>query len=101
MRSRYCAFALHFSDYIIKTTHQNNPDYTTNINKWKQSIEIFCQNTQFIDLKILGHTQNHNEAFVTFHAILEQNGVDVSFTEKSRFYKVANVWLYESGEFLE
>ena len=46
MRSRYCAFALNLSEYIIKTTHKENQDYTNDILNWKQDIENFSINTE-------------------------------------------------------
>lgn len=100
MRSRYCAFSITNYKYIIKTTHKENPDYTTNKEQWEKDILSFCNTTQFNGLKILKFKDGLNEAFVTFHATLLSNGQDLSFTEKSKFYKVENRWLYHSGEFL-
>lgn len=101
MRSRYSAFALHNSAYIIKTTHQDNSDYTDDKKAWESSIKEFCKYTHFNGLKVLEFIDGQNEAYVTFKAILEQNNQNVSFTEKSKFYKVDKQWLYNSGEFLE
>jgi SEC-C motif-containing protein len=97
MRSRYSAYALHLADYIIHTTHSNNPDFTDNTLVWRDSILEFCHTTQFIGLKILEFTEEKGEAFVTFEAKLSE-GI---MREKSRFLKVSGKWLYESGEFSE
>ncbi|HEX5330414.1 YchJ family protein [Sulfuricurvum sp.] len=95
MRSRYSAFALGLSDYIMATTHPNNPDYTDDKEHWKQSILNFSHNTRFLGLKILEFIDGEDEAFVTFEALLD-GGI---LKEKSRFLKVEWKWLYESGHF--
>ncbi len=41
MKSRYSAFAVANSDYIIFTTHQNNPDFTTDLKSWTNDILNF------------------------------------------------------------
>ena len=96
MRSRYVAYALAKSDYIIKTTHPNNPDYTHDVKKWKQSIELFSQTTEFLGLEILEFVESEEEAFVSFKARLSSE----EMIEKSRFLKERGIWLYESGVFL-
>ena len=101
MKSRFSAFAFLKSDYIIKTTHQKNCDFSTNISSWKADIELFSKNTIFEKLDILDFTDNEFESFVTFKASLFQNEEDVSFIEKSRFLKNNNIWLYVDGEFLD
>ncbi|CCB90758.1 UPF0225 protein ychJ [Waddlia chondrophila 2032/99] len=97
MRSRYAAYALNLPDYIIKTTHPDNPAYQSNQKKWTKELQAFSIHTQFIGLEIFTFTEKKNEAFVTFKATLSQNGQDISFTEKSRFLKKNNQWLYASG----
>ena len=41
MKSRYSAYAIGNSDYIIKTTHPENIDYTLDINSWKKIYKTF------------------------------------------------------------
>ena len=100
MKSRFSAFAFCKSDYIIKTTHQKNCDFSLNTSSWIADIEQFCKNTNFEKLDILDFTDNEFESFVTFKATLFQNKKDISFIEKSRFLKESNIWLYVDGEFL-
>ncbi|MGB1227319.1 MAG: YchJ family protein [Poseidonibacter sp.] len=100
MRSRFCAYSLNNAEYIIKTTHQNNQDYSLDINTWKNDISSFCENTDFVRLEILEIIQGDDESYVTFKAILKQDNLDSSFTEKSRFLKVENKWLYIDGIFI-
>ena len=100
MKSRFSAFAFFKSDYIIKTTHQQNSDFSLDTLAWKTDIELFCKNTIFEKLEILDFIDAEFESFVTFKATLFQNKKDVSFIEKSRFLKESNIWLYVDGEFL-
>ncbi len=95
MRSRYSAYALGLYDYIIKTTHPDNNDFNPNSQNWKNEIEDFCQTTQFMNLSIHEFMDGDNEAFVTFCATLSSGELN----EKSRFLKIGEQWLYESGEF--
>ena len=94
MRSRYCAYAVGDSRYIIHTTHQDNPDYTTDTSSWRASIDSFTRDTDFLGLDIVEFVDGECEAFVTFVATLD-SGV---MREWSRFVKVDNRWLYESGQ---
>ncbi|UYF42905.1 YchJ family metal-binding protein [Aliarcobacter cryaerophilus] len=100
MKSRFSAFAFCKSDYIIKTTHQKNCDFSLNTSSWIADIEKFCKNTSFENLEILDFIDSEIESFVTFKATLFQNKKDISFIEKSRFLKESNIWLYVDGEFL-
>ena len=103
MRSRYSAYALCLTDYIIKTTDPKNPAYQKNTQeKWREEILTFCHNTLFMDLKILAFEESPNNATVIFTAHLQakEQNKDISFTEKSSFNKSNDHWLYESGELL-
>lgn len=97
MRSRYCAYAKGLVDYIIATTHPENPHYQPDRNLWRRSLKNFSQNTLFQGLKIMEYTDGDDLATVTFAAYLKQNKQDVSFIEKSRFVKVQDKWLYLDG----
>lgn len=100
MRSRYSAYALCLTDYIIHTTHPNNPAFQHNKVEWAQSISEFCLNTEFKNLEILNFEEKGSFATVTFVAHLVQGAKDVSFTEKSFFEKLNGKWLYLKGEFI-
>ena len=95
MRSRYSAYALGLVDYIIKTTHPQNPDASRSVDERKKEIEEFCNKTLFEGLQIL----EKGEGMVKFTAYLSQEGKDFSFTEKSTFEKVQGNWLYLKGEY--
>ena len=96
MRSRYSAYALKEADYIMDTTHPDNPDYSDNRPLWHISILNFCQTTQFTGLDILDFIEGDLISTVTFVAHLMQNGQDASFEEKSQFIKINGKWLYHS-----
>jgi SEC-C motif-containing protein len=95
MRSRYSAFALGLAEYIMHTTHPNNPDYTDERESWRESILDFSKHTRFIALRITEFIDGDTEAFVTFEATFD-HGI---LKEKSRFLKPEDRWLYESGVF--
>lgn len=97
MRSRYAAYALRLSEYIILTTHSKNPAHQSNTENWKKELEIFSSHTNFTGLKILDFEENEDQATVTFHASLTQGIRDTSFTEKSRFLYENGKWLYLDG----
>lgn len=101
MKSRYSAFVVGDSKYIIKTTHNDNVDFTNDKESWTKSILEFSNNSDFKRLEIKEFIDGESEAYVTFKAIIFQNLNDVSFTEKSKFIKVNNCWLYHSGEFID
>lgn len=101
MKSRFSAYAFEQSEYIIKTTYKDNPDFSTNISVWKEEIEMFSKNKNFEKLEILNFEESEFEAFVTFKATLFQNNNDISFIEKSRFKKLGDIWLYVDGKFYD
>ena len=41
MKSRYSAYAVGDANYIVKTTHENNGDFSSEVKAWKQSIDAF------------------------------------------------------------
>ena len=96
MRSRYSAYAVQNVKYIMKTTHESNPDFRTDQIHWENDIKEFVSNTTFEKLVILDEYDN----FVVFKAFLHSNGADVSFIEKSEFIKENGKWYYLKGEFI-
>ncbi|MDD2886514.1 MAG: YchJ family metal-binding protein [Aliarcobacter sp.] len=100
MKSRFSAFAVLNSKYIISTTHKENPDFTENLKSWDEDIINFSKNTRFEELEILDFIEDI-ESFVTFKATLFQDNRDVSFIEKSRFLKVDGKWQYVDGQFID
>ena len=101
MKSRYSAFVLSDYQYIIKTTHEENNEYRKDTNLWKDSILEFSTNCDFKNLEIIDFIKDEKESYVTFRATIIKEKQDISFTEKSKFLKVNNKWLYHSGEFID
>ncbi len=101
MKSRFSAFAVGDATYIMKTTHNENQDYTTDTAAWKSSILEFCNSTVFKQLTIVETQEEKSESYVTFKAILLQHNHDASFIEKSRFLKEEGKWYYHSGVFID
>lgn len=95
MRARYAAYALGNIRFILQTERPNPPRSAKEIAKQRRSLKEFCQSTQFLGLQILDEaTLDENQATVTFHATLLQNGQDVSFTERSLFELRNGRWVY-------
>jgi SEC-C motif-containing protein len=97
MRSRYSAYALHKPEYIIRTTHPDNPHYKGNHDQWSREILDFCQNTEFSKLYILEVSKEGDLSYVTFNAHLIQNHQEKQLIEKSSFVKVGKQWLYRDA----
>ncbi len=98
MRSRYSGFAKHYYEYIIHTTHTDNPAYRLDFHEWTKDIKKFCDTMTFDGLMILDYqTISEEEEFVTFKAKLSKNNKDCSFIEKSEFKKENGKWLYLNG----
>ena len=96
MKSRYSAYAVGNADYIMRTTHPQNSDYSNETSHWRAEIMQFCHTTLFHGLKILSVEDGVYEAFVTFEATLSTG----MFKEKSRFLKENGQWLYVDGTFI-
>ncbi len=97
MKSRYSAYAVGDSSYIIRTTHPDNADFSEDSKTWKKSIDLFSKETDFQKLEILEWIEGDEESFVTFKASLSTG----ELIEKSRFLKVSGRWLYVDGVFEE
>jgi SEC-C motif domain protein len=97
MRSRYSAYALGLTAYIMNTTYPDGPRYNPDKVAWKRGIEEFSQTTRFERLQILGAQGD----MVTFRATLFTGQRDDSYTEVSVFRQHNGAWKYYSGTQLE
>ncbi len=98
MKSRYSAYFIGNGDYIIKTTHVNNPLYEKDKERWKEELRIVSRETIWKNLTIVDFEQESNErATVLFIAKFEGGQI----YEKSYFVKEQGVWLYRDYEILE
>lgn len=101
MRSRYSAYARGEVEYVIETTDAEGEAWEEDRDKWRRSIKTFGETTQFLGVEILDESERGDEGEVFFFAKLRREGVDVSFRERSRFFRRKDRWLYHSGEFVE
>lgn len=94
MRSRYTAYAMGLINYIIATTHPTSASFQWDLAKWTEQLNHFCSSTTFQKLEIIEFIDGEEIAWVTFKAHLNRDNKDASFTERSRFLKVDQRWLY-------
>jgi SEC-C motif-containing protein len=101
MRSRYAAYCIGIYEYLLKTTHPNNPLYPVDLPAWMKQTRHFTENTTFENLIIHDVQIGENTSLVTFTAVLKQRGKNVSFTEQSLFEKYEGKWLYKDGIYID
>lgn len=92
MRSRYSAYVLKDSDYLLKTWH---PEYRP------QSLHLEQDKSQWIALTIKAtHLGGNNDlqGMVHFIARYKINGKAYKLEEKSHFEKLNDHWFYLSGD---
>jgi SEC-C motif-containing protein len=92
MRSRYSAFVLKKTDYLLVTWHPDTRPIQLNL----------CEDSrQWFSLKIIA-TQaggaNDVEGMVEFVAKYKINGRAMRQTERSRFQRLENRWVYVAGD---
>ncbi len=94
MRSRYSAYVLGYSQYLLNTWH---PQYRP------QKIDLSDSAQQWIGLKIKdtvkGMPQDDNGE-VHFIARYKINGKASRLEERSQFVKMAGQWFYTTGQLL-
>lgn len=97
MRSRYAAYATGRADYIIETTDPEGPHHQADRAAWREGVEAFCAETDFVALTI-EHTSMEPEnarGEVRFLALLRQGGEPVEMREHSVFRQTEDGrWLY-------
>lgn len=101
MRSRYAAYSLSLAKYIVDTTDPAGDLYQSDTQKWLKEILLFSSQMTFTGLTIIDFVDGAESATVAFKAHLSAQGKDVSFSEKSQFYKHDGRWFYHSGASLQ
>ena len=92
MRSRYCAYVLKNSDYLLQTWH---PDYRP------ETLDLTDSPNQWLGLKIKNtHQGKKNDCTgqVHFIARFKINGKAHKLEEHSQFKKINGQWLYLTGK---
>lgn len=94
MRSRYSAFCLGLTGYLVETLHpsKRRPD---EINLLRETIS----QTTWLGLIILDHKQANDLAEVEFVAFYEDQPFS-QLHERSRFTREAGRWFYHDGVFM-
>jgi SEC-C motif-containing protein len=88
MRSRYSAFVLSDSEYLVKTTAKEN--------RYEEDIELIkesAQNIVWLGLEVLKESENE----VEFKAFYKEGDIINVLHEKSSFVKEDGLWLYKDG----
>jgi SEC-C motif-containing protein len=100
MRSRYAAYALGESTYLVRTLHPEHPDLARPEAELVAELRRSRQRLKFARLRVLDHdlAPDGRQGRVLFHAELFEAGEDRSFLERSHFARTAEGWRYLSGE---
>lgn len=109
MRSRYSACVLGLADYLMATTHRDNPvALPKRPLEWRKNVQDYCKQHEFLGLTILAASEpsptwqpeTATEGFVYFRATLRQKGQSstVWLEERSQFKKAGKRWLYFKGD---
>lgn len=117
LRSRYCAFAYRLPEYIIRTTDEENIDYTTDKIKWAKKLNKgMYDEYDFRGLEIaeVKDGKDDGEKFIefllSFYRIDKRTKLRVLgqteplvFKERSRFVRTGpnDSWLYASGDVMD
>lgn len=107
MKSRYSAYCLGLTEYIIMTTDPQGPIYQHNLQQWRKELQDFCQQTNLINLTIKDYQiQDPFKQSVSFEVRVresifslrkERTAITKGFFEKSLFFKKNGLWLYHSA----
>ena len=104
LKTRYSAFYYRIIPYIISTTHPVGRDYTENKIKWATFLNKngMFDSFDFVSLQpgAASPGKDENESFLEFKVKLraKDGSGEETISEKSRFLKEGERWLYASGE---
>lgn len=94
MRSRYVAFVINNSDYLVATWHPSR-----RYPGLKTDLENSSQGTEWLGLHVYEESlgTQENESYVGFVAKFRENGKASAMIERSRFLKENDQWYYVDG----
>lgn len=98
MRSRYSAYAMGLTDYILDTTDPDGPHWQPDRAAWAAEVQHFSDTTRFVSLEIVSTSEDGDAGRVHFLAGLEQGENAGVMDERSVFRRVDGRWLYTSAE---
>lgn len=88
MRSRFSAFALGLTDYLLATWHPRT----------RPTLDL-SDNPEWVKLEVLDTWQRNDTGFVHFRAFYRVGGELGMLEEKSDFIREDGVWLYVKGDY--
>lgn len=94
MRSRYAAYALGLTDYIVETTDPDGPVWHEDTDAWRAEIDAFSAGARFTGLTVAEHGADGDEGWVAFEARFVGEAGPQSIRERSRFVRRDGRWLY-------
>lgn len=100
MRSRFSAYAMGLTDYILDTTDPDGPMWQADAVAWRAQVEDFSQGSRFRDLRILATDGGHDDSdqgMVHFRCRLIVRNEEATLEERSRFRRVDGRWLYHAA----
>jgi len=97
MRSRYSAFALGCTDYLVETLHPEHEDAKLGADAVRLSVQLTSAAMRFTGLKIVDARERDDTAMVLFVARVFEKGKDRSFVELSDFGRTERGWQYRAG----
>jgi SEC-C motif domain protein len=93
MRSRYCAYALGLSDYLLATWHPTTRPPSLRLD------DATSRDTRWLGLDIVAHRPNGDAAEIKFVARYRIGGARaVRMRETSRFVREGGQWFYVDGD---
>ena len=98
MRSRYAAYAVGDTRYLMDTTHPEGPHHREDREGWAAELAEVCRLTDYEGLEVLGAGEDGDRGWVRFRARLRQGGRERVLAEHSVFLRQDGRWLYHSGE---
>lgn len=91
MRSRYTAFVIENSDYLLQSWHFSTRPKTLTFEKHIIWLKLIIEKAPL-------PLPSDNIGYVSFCAQCIQNDNMIKITEKSTFIRKANLWFYRDGE---
>jgi SEC-C motif-containing protein len=103
VRARYTAYAKRVVDFIVASTHPDNPSYANDVEHWKKKIESNCYDNFVLNKCVILEELDLSETVATVKFLARMThrdtGERTAFVETSTFErdKVTGAWLYRDG----
>jgi len=92
LRSRYSAYVLCNTDYILSTIHPDErPKYD------RKGIEKWSKNSQWISLQVISSQDTEDTGHIEFIATFKESFITKKHHEKSEFSKIEGKWYFKNG----